>query len=99
MLLNRKPPRFIYIKNKKNKEQTSFRKIVNASPTYGTDSSGMNSLTFSTSVAVLGGSNMTGPFPFMISKGMFIPESGVRISENKMTCQHEENHSEQTNNQ
>lgn len=66
--------------------QTSFLKIVSASPTYGTESSGTNSLTWSTWEAVWIGSNMTGPLPFTISKGIFIPESGVRMSENKITC-------------
>ena len=66
--------------------QTSLRKIVNASPTYGTDSSGLNSLTSSTSTAVARGLKITGPLPFTMSKGMFIPERGVRMSENKMTC-------------
>ena len=64
---------------------TSFRKIVNASPTYGTESSGTNSLTCSTSAAVPRGLNMTGPLPFTMSKGIFIPDRGVRMSENKMT--------------
>lgn len=67
--------------------QTSFRKIVNAFPTYGTDSSGSNSLTWSTSASVFIGSNMTGPLPLIMSKGIFIPERGVKMSENKMTCQ------------
>ena len=65
---------------------TSFLKIVSASPTYGTDSSGINSFTWSTWADVWIGSNITGPLPFTISKGIFIPESGVRMSENKITC-------------
>lgn len=65
--------------------QTSFRKIVNASPTYGTETSGTNSLTGSTSEASLTGLNIRGPFPFTISKGIFIPERGVRMSENSIT--------------
>jgi hypothetical protein len=65
--------------------RTSFRKIVKASPTYGTESSGTNSLTCSTSTAVHRGLCMTGPLPFTMSKGMFIPDRGVRMSENKMT--------------
>lgn len=65
---------------------TSFLKILNASPTYGTQSSGTNSLTLATSSAVCKGSNMTGPLPFMMSNGIFMPERGVRMSENRMTC-------------
>lgn len=72
-------------KNERKQGPTSFLKIDNASPTYGTDSSGKNSLTLSTSAAVVGGSNMIGPFPFTMSKGIFIPVRGVRMSENKIT--------------
>lgn len=66
---------------------TSACNIVNASPTYGTDSSGTNSVTWSTSTAVLKGLCITGPFPFTMSNGIFIPGRGVRMSENNITCQ------------
>lgn len=64
---------------------TSFLRIVNASPTYGTNSSGTNSTTCATSADVRKGLNMIGPLPLTMSKGMFIPERGVRMSENSMT--------------
>lgn len=65
---------------------TSSRKAVRAWPTYGTASAGTNSRTLATSAAVRIGLWMIGPLVFRISKGMFMPVNGVKMSENRITC-------------